>query len=316
MDSLFFNLFGVLAGVLALYVGAEFLVKGSSSLSLRLGIPPLVVGLIVAGYGTSTPELIVSLQAALQNHSDIAAGNIVGSNIMNSSLIIGLAALACPIDVNLKLIQVDAPIAVAVSLIFFLLSFDHIISFNEGIFFILCLILYTWFVIYQARKESQQVTQEITEEIPTQTKHWALDILYLVMGLAILIIGAEYFLKSSLQIAKAIGLPDSIIGLTLIAIGTSLPELAVSVLAAIRKHGDLAIGNIVGSNIFNILGIGGVVAIAHPITISGISSIDYLIMIALAIVLIPIMRTGFKVNRLEGAILVICYFIYLTYQFF
>lgn len=307
------TIFIALALVL-LFIGAEGLVRGSSSLALRAGLSPLLVGLTIVAFGTSSPELVVSIKAALSQQGDISVGNVVGSNSLNIGIILGLTALLCPIPVHRQVIKVDAPIALgAAGLLLFFLH-DKSLSRIEGLILFTGIVAYTAMNILLARREGKMASadEKLNEGLPTGvSKHWLIDIAFIVIGLAILVAGSRLLVDNAIFIAKAFGVSEAVIGLTIVAAGTSMPELATSVVAALRKQPDIAIGNVVGSNVFNILGILGVSALISPIHAPGISMLDYTMMIVFSALLIPLLYTGRLLHRIEGALLLALYGCYL-----
>lgn len=295
-------------GLALLYFGAEGLVRGSSSLALRLGVGPLLVGLTVVAFGTSTPELVVSLKAAYLGQGDISVGNVVGSNICNIGLILGFSALIIPIKVASQIVRVDTPIMIAASALAVLLLSDGVLSRIEGIVFLLLLIAYVLFSIRLAKRQAADpLADEFTGEIQL-SRHGAWeDVAFIVGGLVMLVFGARFLVNAAIDIAKAFGLSEAVIGLTIVAMGTSLPEFATSLVAALKKEADIAVGNVVGSNIFNILGILGTSATFTPLTSAGITGTDLGVMMLFALVLWRFSRTGFLLTRFEGAVMLAAY---------
>jgi len=300
-------------GLVALFIGAEGLIRGSSALALKIGITPLVVGLTVVAFGTSTPELVVSLKAALIGNSSISLGNVVGSNIANIALILGISAMIRPLDVHANIIRREIPIMIGISILLVLLLIDGELGLVDGIIFVLGIVIYTIVNITMARKEKNaEVEKEFKEGLKTGLGV-PISIVMIVGGLGLMILGANLFVTSSISIAKVIGVSDAIIGLTIVAVGTSLPELITSVVAAYKNESDIAIGNIVGSNIFNILGILGITALIISVSSSGINYIDFGAMLFAALILLPLSKTGFRITRLEGLFLVLGYAAYIYY---
>lgn len=300
-------------GIILLFVGAEGLIRGSSNLAIKIGITPLVVGLTVVAFGTSAPELVVSLSAALKGNSTISLGNVIGSNIANIALILGVAALIRPLDVHAKVIIREIPVMIGISVLLFFLLLDGKIDFFDGLIFIALLILYNVFSVLLARKEkSSEVQNEFKEGLKSRLGV-TISIILMIAGLALLILGANLFVQSTVAIAKLFNVSDAVIGLTIVAIGTSLPELITSIVAAYKKEADIAIGNVVGSNVFNILGILGITALIIPVSSDGISKIDLFVMIGTAILLFPLSKTGKRISRFEGILLLVGYIIYLYY---
>lgn len=293
------------AGLVALYFGAEWLVRGGASLAVRLGVTPLLVGLTVVAYGTSTPELIVSTMAAAKNQGDIAIGNAVGSNIFNIGVILGLTALICPMRVQLQLLKLDTPVMLGVALLFLAFFLDGNIQLWEALVFLGLILVYTVVNIRVARREaSAEVQKEFDSSMPRPLGSAWKDLGFIVAGLSVLVLGSRLFVSGAVDLARMLEISDAVIGLTIVAAGTSLPELASSLMAAWRKQPDIAIGNVVGSNIYNILGILGVSGVvARPLAGPGVGLIDTLFMISISIVLVAIAWTGFKLRRWEGALL-------------
>jgi cation:H+ antiporter len=302
-------------GAILLYFGAEGLVSGSSSLAVRIGITPLVVGLTVVAFGTSSPELVVSLSAAIRDNPEIALGNVIGSNVCNIALILGVASLIRPIKVELRFLKSDMLIMIAVSILMILLALDGELSIYDGIIFAIGIILYNFFAIYFTRKrKAKEILQNMEEGVESKRKP-LFDILLIAGGLTILVVGANLFLQGAIQIAEALGASKALIGLTIVALGTSLPELATSVVAAIKKEGDISIGNAIGSNIYNILCILGFTAIVNPISTNGISHIDMGVMLLISILIYPLARIGLSIGRGKGAFLLIIYISYMVYLY-
>ncbi|MDQ8190532.1 calcium/sodium antiporter [Roseibacillus persicicus] len=299
----------ILLGAFLLYVGAEALVRASVSLATRTGVSALVAGLTVVAFGTSAPELSVSISSALEGKSGIALGNVVGSNIFNIAVILGIAALINPLQIHLNVIRRDIPIMIVSSGILLALIATGTVSALAGVGLLAALAAYLFFTVRLAKKESRPA-----DEIPSLlTKHWLLDGGVLIVGLSILIFGSRLFVDGATSLAKSLGVSDAIIGLTIVAAGTSLPELATSVVAALKKQSDIAVGNVVGSNIFNVFCIIGATSVVTPIDAAGIELRDSLTMLGLSLVLLPFAFTGRRISRMEG--LVFCG-VYAGYVFF
>ncbi len=311
----------LVAGLVLLVVGAESLVKGAGRLAAMVGISPLIIGLTIVAYGTSAPEMFVSLQSSLRGQADIALGNVVGSNIFNVLLILGLSALFAPLVVSQQLIRLDVPIMVGVSVLMLLLGLNGNVSRGEGVLLIMLAFGYTAFLIYQSRKESNpEVQDEYAREYSYQKtrspKQWVVNLGFIAAGLALLAIGSQWLVESSVAIAQFFGLSELIIGLTIVAAGTSLPELATSVIATLRGERDIAVGNVVGSNIFNILAVLGVAATYSPdgvFVATSALNFDIPVMVAVAVACLPIFFTGNVINRWEGLMFVGYYIAYTGY---
>ena len=304
-------------GIALLVLGAELLVRGASRLALAAGVSPLVVGLTVVAFGTSAPELAVSVRAAFAGSADIAYGNVVGSNIFNVLFILGLSALVAPLVVDRQLIRRDVPIMVGVSLLLPLLALDGRIGRMDGALLFGAILAYTVFSVIQSRRERAATREEMeagaSDEPPGA---WWANLLLVVGGVGMLVLGARWLVDGAVVFARALGVSELIIGLTIVAAGTSLPEVATSVLASIRGHRDIAVGNVVGSNIFNILcvlGLSGVVAPRGIPVAPGAFSFDTPVMIAVALACLPIFFSGPGITRWEGALFLFYYAAYVTF---
>ena len=297
----------VAVGLTMLYFGAEWMVRGSVAIANKFQISQLVIGLTIVAFGTSTPELAVSVSSALQGMSDVALGNVVGSNIVNIGLILGIAAIISPIVVARNVIKKEIPILIGVSFLLVLISIDGEISFVDGLILVSGVVVFSIFSYKTSKKET---AVESESAVITQTIAIPKSIFLIGIGLVLLTFGSFVTVENAVNIAQQIGLSERIIGLTLVAVGTSLPELITSVIAAKKGHVDLSIGNIVGSNMFNILAIVGISSTISGITVNELMWTDYYIMIGFALVLIPIMKTGFVINRKEGVLLFAGYIAY------
>ena len=308
----------LLLGLALLLVGAEILVRGASRLALATGMSPLVIGLTVVAFGTSAPELAVSIGAAHSGAPDIALGNVVGSNITNVLLILGVSALIAPLVVARQLIRVDVPIMVAVSVLALVFSLDGGISRVDGAILAALLAGYILLQVRLGRADpaAADTTLDTVDGPPRGARAWILNIALVGGGLALLILGANWLVDSATQIARQFGLSELVIGLTVVAVGTSMPEIATSIIATIRGQRDLAVGNVVGSNIFNILGVLGVAAVVSPtgIPVSPAAvNFDIPVMIATAVACLPIFFTGHSIQRWEGAVFLGYYVAYTAY---
>jgi cation:H+ antiporter len=311
----------LLAGLVLLVIGAEALVRGSSKLAAMVGISPLVIGLTIVAFGTSSPEMAVSVQSSLAGQADIALGNVVGSNIFNVLLILGLSALVAPLVVAQQLIRLDVPIMIGVSILALFFGLDGTINRSDGVILFIGILVYTAFLIYQSRKESNsEVQEEYNREYgnrgTSNLQQWVINLGLIGGGLVLLVLGSRWLVQSSIAIAQAIGVSQLIIGLTIVAAGTSLPELATSVIASIKGERDIAVGNVVGSNIFNILSVLGLSAAVSPtgVAVSNAAlNFDIPVMIAVAFACIPIFVTGNLINRREGILFVGYYIAYTLY---
>ena len=306
------------AGVVLLYFGAEFLIRGGVAIARKLGVSPLLIGLTLVAFGTSAPELVVSIQAALSNSGDIAVGNVIGSNICNIALILGLCALLKPIATNEKLFKLDMPLMLGSAVLFSVFYFldGRGLNFWQGAVLFGILVIYLCWSFYQDKKSGDGELAAAAEEEGGDKNiavFWA--ILMVAGGLAGLILGAKSFVASAIFFAKEMGVSQAVIGLTIVAIGTSLPELATSLVAIIKGERDIAIGNVVGSNIFNILVIMGIAPMVSDLHAPDVSMIDLGVMIFCSALLYPMMLTGKKISRLEGGILLLIYCGYTAWLF-
>ncbi len=303
----------IIFSLLLLYAGAEFLVRGSSSLALRAGWSRLMVGLTIVACGTSSPELVVSLEAALSQQGDIALGNVVGSNSFNIGIILGITALLCPIPVHRQIIKIDAPIALGVAGLLLLFLLDHRLSRWEGGLLFAGIVLYIYMNVKLALREIGTAADEVGfVELPQLTQHWGMDVLLILGGLGLLIVGSRLLVEHAVNLAGIFGVSKAVIGLTIVAAGTGMPELATSLVAAWKKQPDIAVGNVVGSNVFNILGILGASALIHPLEAPGISRYDCMMMLGFSALLLPLLYTGRFLHRLEGVLLLVLYGLYLA----
>ncbi|MEN7550851.1 calcium/sodium antiporter [Rapidithrix thailandica] len=313
----------LIIGLVVLIAGGEFLVRGASRIALRFQITPLVVGLTIVAFGTSSPELFISIQSALAGSPDMTMGNVIGSNICNLALVLGITAVFSPIQVNSDSIKFDWPMAMGSSFLLYILVIEGYLQRNEGIFFVIILLAYIGFLIHKSRKETnakeiENIGAEMEDKSPEKNSplHWGMDIVYLTIGCVGLYFGSDWFVNAAKDIFLEIGIEERIIGLIVLALGTSLPELVTSIVAAIKKSTDLAIGNLMGSNIFNVLSILGITSIIKDIHVSN-SIIDYdmMWMLGITLFILPMMVFNRKIGRIQGGLLLAIYFYY-TYSIF
>jgi cation:H+ antiporter len=311
-ELMFIVVIKILGGLLLLSLGAESLIRGSAALALRLGITPLVVGLTIVAFGTSSPEIVVSLQSAFKGGSALALGNVVGSNISNVALILGLSALVRPLRVQAKIIRREIPLMIFASLLLCLLLLGGQLNRLEGLVLILGSLAYTTLAYTSARKSKDKHAQdEFADTLPQpKGRAWA-QIVFILVGLALLIVGANLLVGGAITIAEGFGISQVVIGLTIVAVGTSLPELATSIVAARKDEGDIVIGNVIGSNVLNILFVLGLAALIAPMHTNDLRVIDLAVMVGSAAIILPLMRRGFQLTRWEGAVLVAGYMGYL-----
>lgn len=318
MDALTLVLF--IIGLVGLIIGAELLVRGASRLAIGFGISPLVVGLTVVAFGTSSPELAVSTGSALSGQADIALGNVVGSNIFNVLFILGLSASIGTLVVVQQLIRLDVPLMIGVAILPLLLGLDGKIGRLDGLLLFAGIVAYIVFAIRQSRKETKEIEAEYDHEFgqgggmgPRQA---VIQIALVIAGLALLVVGARWLVNGAVALARSLGLSELIIGLTIIAAGTSLPEVATSVIASLRGERDIAVGNVVGSNIFNILAVLGLTAAVAPegVTVPVAAlRFDIPFMIAVSVACLPIFFTGYRIARWEGLLFLAYYVAYTLY---
>lgn len=318
MDALTLVLF--IVGLVGLIIGAELLVRGASRLAIGFGISPLVVGLTVVALGTSSPELAVSIGSALSGQADIALGNVVGSNIFNVLLILGLSASIGALVVAQQLIRLDVPLMIGVSILPLLLGLDGKIGRSDGLLLFAGIVAYVVFAIRQSRKETRQIEAEYDREFGQGgrmgLRQVVIQLALVIAGLALLVVGARWLVNGAVAMARSLGLSELIIGLTVIAAGTSLPEVATSVIASLRGERDIAVGNVVGSNIFNILAVLGLTAAAAPDGVAVPAAalrFDIPFMIAVSVACLPIFFTGYRIARWEGAFFLAYYVAYTLY---
>lgn len=304
----------MLAGGLGLlFAGATALVRGGASLALRLRISALVVGLTIVAYGTSMPELLVSARAALAGRGDIALGNVIGSNIFNIAVILGLAAVLCPLQVQFQLIRLDTPLLLLVTGGFGWFFRDREISRAEAAVLCAGLVGYTLLNLHLARRTATEtVTTEFDAALPRPSRHWAVDVGLIAGGLGLLVLGSRLLVDSASALARGWGVSEAVIGLTIVAAGTSLPELATTLVAALRKQPDIAVGNVVGSNLYNLLAIAGISGLLAPLAGPGIRVFDLVTLMVLTVILFPLLWTGLMVKRWEGGVLLGSYAVYLA----
>ena len=302
-------------GLTVLVVGADVLVRGASRLAVSFGVSPLVVGLTVVAFGTSAPEMAVSVGSALAGSPDLALGNVVGSNICNVLLILGISALITPLLVDEQIIRQEIPIMIGVSALLVVMALDGHLGLVESIVLFALVIAYTVFLIVQSRRASKAVQEEFGTDLPTSAwdRHWAVQVGLIATGLVMLIVGADWLVEAAVAFARAFGVSDLVVGLTVVAVGTSMPEIATSIVAAMRGQRDIAVGNVVGSNIFNIVAVLGASGIASgtglPVS-EAARNFDLWVMLAVAFACLPIMITGREIARWEGGVFLAYYAAY------
>lgn len=301
----------LIIGLIVLTIGAEVLVRGSAALALRLGLTPLVIGLTVVAFGTSAPELVVSLQAAKRDAAEIAVGNVIGSNLCNLALILGFCAMIRPLTTDRSVIWREVPILIGVTLIAAVVLVNSFLGQIEGALLVLGLIVYTVVTLIRARKEpNQSLGSDEPKPLPL-----SLALVFTIGGLVFLLYGSDMFVEGAVAMARLLGWSETLIGLTIVAIGTSLPELAISVVAVKNGETDVAIGNVVGSSLFNLLGILGATGIAAGGIFIALQTGDIVMLVVLTLALFPLVQTGHKIDRREGAALFLAYLLYTGWLF-
>ncbi|WP_436416415.1 calcium/sodium antiporter [Petrimonas sp.] len=303
----------LLISLVILYFGAEWLVSGASSFAARLGVSPLIIGLTIVSMGTSAPELVVSVKAAMSGQSALSIGNVLGSNLFSIGIILGISALIYPLAVKRQLLKFDVPVMVITSLLFLLLFIDGKISFLEAFIFVFLFVAYMAYLFVTSLKNKNVVSED--EEPIKLYKHWIIDVSLIAVGLIGLVYGSNLLVDNAIIIAQKLGMSEALIGLTIVAAGTSMPELATSVVAAMKKRSDIAIGNVVGSNIFNLLLILGVAGLIYPIETQDINIIDSLFMLGISVMLWAFMKIGTRIRRWQGVIFLGVYFLYFFIKF-
>ena len=297
----------IIVGVAMVLIGADRLTEGASALARRMNVPEIIIGLTIVAAGTSAPELFVSLVSALKGTPDMAVGNVVGSNTMNAMLIVGCAAMVAPMTISRSTVKKDIPFAVGASVLLMLLSLNSQLSRIDGIILLLGFAAFMAYTLSQAKHGQAETTADGKAQNP-----W-LSALWVVAGLAMLVVGSNLFVDSASNVALSLGISEGVVGLTVVAGGTSLPELATSVVAARKGQSAIAIGNVIGSNVFNILMILGLTATITPLAIEGITTVDMAVMLLSVALVWFFSRTRYTVERWEGAVLVVGYLAYLCW---
>jgi len=302
----------ITGGLVLLFFGADWLVQGAVTLALHLGLSPLIVGLTVVALGTSVPEALVSVQAAIGHQGGIALGNVIGSNILNIALILGLSSLILPLKIDSHIVKADVPLLTGTTFMLVVLLEDFHISRMEGAFLLLCIVFYVTGNIMTAKRTSQEEDKIEGMEIPEDSgKTLWRDVGFLILGIVTLGFGANFLVTGAVELARIFRLSEALIGLTIVSIGTGTPELATALMSAFRKTPDLAIGNVVGSNLFNIMFVLGIAGLVAPLDGKGISSVDLYVMLGVTILLLPTVWTGRILDRKEGFLFLAIYVGYL-----
>lgn len=309
----------LIVGLALMVVGAEGLVRGASRLAAALGVSPLIIGLTVVAFGTSAPEMAVSVEASLRGQADIAIGNVIGSNIFNVLFILGASALIVPLVVSAQLIRLDVPLMIAISVLVLLLGLDGRLSFIDGALLFGGLLGYVLFLAREAKRNPAAAPEDEVAELLgdlSSRSRWGMNVALVAGGLTLLVAGSHWFVEGAIGIARTLGVSELVIGLTVVAAGTSMPEVVTSIIAAIRGERDIAVGNVIGSNIFNLLGVLGLAGLVAPGGVEIASSVitfDLPVMIAVAVACLPIFFSGGTIGRWKGALLFGYYFAYTAY---
>lgn len=307
----------LIVGFALLIKGADYFVDGSSNIAKLLRIPPILIGLTIVAFGTSSPEATVSIIAALEGSAEVSLGNVVGSNIFNITLVVGVAAFLYPLKVENETVRKEIPFTLLASVVLLVLMGDmmlqgvgeNLLTRSDGLIFLLFLTIFMYYVIEIGLRSRNNAE----EDAGSENLKWGKNILFTLLGLAAIIFGGNLVVDNATEIAYSLGMSETLVGLTIVAVGTSLPELVTSISAALKKESEIALGNIVGSNIFNILLVLGASSVISPLAVNGVVFTDVLIMIGLTILLMVFSRTSFKIGKREGLILAVVYIVYLVY---
>lgn len=307
----------LIVGFALLIKGADWFVDGASSIAKILRISPLLIGLTIVAFGTSSPEATVSILAAIDGNAEVSLGNVIGSNIFNITLVVGLTALLNPLKVESETIRKEIPFTLLGSAVLLVLISDialqgfseNLLTRSDGLIFLLIFAVFMYYIFEVARNNRDKIPVEDTSEKAT----WGKNIFWTVIGLAAIIFGGELVVRNSTEIAVSLGMSETLVGLTIVAIGTSLPELVTSIMAAIKKQSEIALGNIVGSNIFNILFVLGTSSLIAPLPVNSKIFVDIGLLVVLTVILLVFSRTNFRIGKIEGTFLAIAYVLYLVF---
>ena len=303
----------LIGGLIVLIIAGEALVRGAVGVALKFNIPTLVIGMTIVSFGTSAPELLVSLKAALNDHPELAIGNVIGSNIANIALVLGITTMILPIVVKRPTARIDWPIMMVTIILFYIFILDQKIVWYEGVVLTIGLVAFNYYMFWSAKKDKEiEVLDEETEEVKKSSI--LVNILYIAGGAIGLVLGASWLLDGAVAIASNFGVSEHVIGVTIVAFGTSVPELITSLVAAFKKHTDISVGNLIGSNIFNILGVVGITAMVKEIPVSmQVITNDIYWVLGISFLVFPLMIIGYKINRLRGFALFAAYCIYIYF---
>lgn len=303
-------------GLAVLIVGGELLVRGAVGLSSAMKISPLVIGMTVVSFGTSAPELLVSIQSAMSGNPGIAIGNVIGSNIANLALVLGITVVIFPIVAEKQTKKLDYPIMMFATFLFYIFALNLNLEFVEGLAFILILLGFTYYLISSSRKSTKKEIAEmevLSDELIEESSSSSVSVIYLLAGLIGLYFGSDWFVGGATGIARSFNLSDSVIGVTVVALGTSAPELVASIMAALKKQSDISVGNLIGSNIFNIFAVLGITAMVKPIAVDqSVMTFDMWWMIGISLLLIPVLYFGNKIGKVKGIVLILSYVTYIA----
>ncbi len=303
----------LIGGLVILIIAGEALVRGAVGVALKFNIPTLVIGMTIVSFGTSAPELLVSLKAALNNHPELAIGNVIGSNIANIALVLGITTMILPITVKRATAKVDWPIMMVTTILFFVFILNKNIEWYEGLIFTIGIIVFNVYMFWNAKRQNKKEVLDVDVQ-EVKKSNMFLNILLIALGAVGLAFGASWLLDGAVQIASNFGVSEHIIGVTIVAFGTSVPELITSVVAAFKKHTDISVGNLIGSNIFNILGVLGITSLVKEIPVTEhVISYDMYWLIGISILVFPLMIIGYKINRIRGFILFSAYCAYIYF---
>ncbi len=306
----------LVGGLVGLILGGEFLVRGAVALALKLHISPLVIGMTVVSFGTSAPELLVSLEGAFSGYPDVSVGAVVGSNISNIALVLGITVVIFPISVNRDSLRIDWPLMFIATVLFYVFALNGVLSFWEGLIFVLILASFTFWIIRKSRTEGKVIAAEQEVDAETQATPIFKNIFFCLLGLACLYFGADWLIKGVVKIAKSFEISEKLISVSVVAFGTSLPELVTSAVAAFKKQTDISMGNLIGSNVFNLLAILGITSLAIPLEVSeSVLNFDMYFLLAISILLLPLMKFGDKMGFWKGIILILFYITYIYFSF-
>lgn len=303
----------LIGGLITLIVSGELLVRGAVGVALKFNLPTLVIGMTIVSFGTSAPELLVSLKAALEGHPELSIGNVVGSNVANIALVLGLTTIILPITVKRTTSRVDWPIMMFATILFYIFSLNNNLEWYEGLFFVMALAGFNYYMFWKARKDNENEELDMDVE-QVKKSNIFLNIFLIVAGSVGLAFGANWLLDGAVEIASGFGVSEHIIGVTIVAFGTSVPELITSIVAAVKKHSDISVGNLIGSNIFNIFGVLGITSLVKEVPVTDhVLNADAYWLLGISFMVFPLMIIGHKIDRLRGFMLFAAYSVYIYF---